>query len=195
MGAAERIQEVDAFEAPRVQLAGMEKRLSSPEMMNAEHGEIESYVIEQGRELQRLLMQAHMELRAAREARVAVTGADGVRRTTVRESGRLVTTLVGEIEVERMAYQARDVAGLHPMDASLNLSPVLYSHGVERFVAENAAIMSFDDVRHALLRQSGARVAKRQVEELSVRAAATSRRSTLNVARPTTWSSSRATLW
>ncbi len=58
------------------------------------------------------------------------------------------------------------------MDSSLNLPPVLYSHGVERFVAENAAIMSFDDVRHALLKQSGARVAKRQVEELSVRAAA-----------------------
>jgi len=172
MGAAERIEEVDAFEAPRVQLADMEKRLSSPEMMNGEHGEIESYVIEQGRELERLLMQAHMELRAAREARVAVTGADGVRRTTMRESARPVATLVGEVEVGRIAYQARDVAGLHPMDASLNLSPVLYSHGVERFVAENAAIMSFDDVRHALLKQSGARVPKRQVEELSVRAAA-----------------------
>jgi hypothetical protein len=42
MGAAERIEEVDAFEAPRVQLACMEKRLSSPAMMKAEHGEIES---------------------------------------------------------------------------------------------------------------------------------------------------------
>jgi hypothetical protein len=172
MGAAERIEEVDAFEAPRVQLACMEKRLSSPAMMKAEHGEIESYVIEQGSELERLLMQSHMELRGARETRLAVTGADGVRRTTMRESARPVTTLVGEVEVGRIAYQARDVSGLHPMDSSLNLPPVLYLHGVERFVAENAAIMSFDDVRHALLKQSGARVAKRQVEELSVRAAA-----------------------
>lgn len=172
MGAAERVQEVDAFAAPRAQLAAMEKRLSSRELMSAEHGEIESYVIEEGLELQRLLLQAHMELRAAREARVSVTGADGVRRTTMRDSARPVMTLVGEVDVRRVAYQARGVAGLHPMDALLNLSPTLYSHGVERFVAENAAIMSFDDVRHALLKQSGARVPKRQVEELSVRAAA-----------------------
>jgi hypothetical protein len=171
MGAAERIQEVDAFDAARGHLAAMEKRLSSQDMMRAEHSELESYVMEQGRELQRLLLQAHMELRAAREARVNVTGADGVRRTTMRDATRPVATLVGEVDVGRIAYQARDVAGLHPMDASLNLAPVLYSHGVERFVAENAAIMSFDDVRHALLRQAGTRVPKRQIEELSVRAA------------------------
>jgi len=154
-----------------VQFAAMEKRLASPEMMNAQHGELEEFVMEQGRELQRLLLQAHMELRAERERRVEVRGADGVRRKTTRASARPVATLVGEVEVGRLAYQARDVSGLHPMDAALNLSPVLYSHGVERFVAEQAAIMSFDDVRHALLKQTGARVAKRQVEELSVRAA------------------------
>jgi len=149
----------------------MEKRLSSPDMMNAEHGELEKFVMEQGMELQRLLLQAHMELRAAREQRAAVRGADGVLRTTVRESSRPLTTLVGTVNVARTAYQARGVGGLHPMDASLNLAPTLYSQGVERFVAEQAAIMSFDDVRHALVRQSGARVAKRQIEEMAVRAA------------------------
>jgi hypothetical protein len=168
---AEQVHGVDAFEASRGHLAVMEKRLSSPDMMNAEHGELEKYVMEEGMELQRLLLQAHMELRAARERRVAVRGADGVLRTTVRASTRPLTTLVGVVDVPRSAYQARDVGGLHPMDASLNLAPTLYSHGVERFVAEQAAIMSFDDVRHALLRQSGARVAKRQIEEMAVRSA------------------------
>ena len=171
MRATERVHEVDAFGASRGHLAVMEKRLSSPEMMNAEHGELEKYVMDQGMELQRLLLQAHMELRAAREQRVSVRGADGVLRTTVRTSIRPVMTMVGMVDVPRAAYQARDVDGLHPMDASLNLAPTLYSQGVERFVAEQAAIMSFDDVRHALLRQSGARVAKRQIEEMSVRAA------------------------
>ena len=94
-----------------------------------------------------------------------------MRRTTRRASARPLTTLVGPVDVERTAYQARDVGGLHPMDASLNLPPSQYSHGVERFVAEHAAILSFDDVRHQLLRRTGARVAKRQVEEIAVRAA------------------------
>jgi len=149
----------------------MQKRLSSPEMMNAEHGELETYVIEEGRELQRLLLQAHMELRAARERRVEVRGADGVRRTTTRASSRPLTTLVGPIVVPRTAYQARDVGGLHPMDGALNLPPTQPSHGVERFVAEHAAVLSFDDVRLDLVKQTGARVAKRQVEEIAVRAA------------------------
>jgi hypothetical protein len=173
MGAAERVrgQEVDAFGAARVQFSGMEKRLSSPEMMNATHGQLEEYVIEQGLELQRLLLQAHMDLRAAREERVEVRGADGVRRTMTRASMRPVMTLVGEVDVERLAYQAREVPGLHPMDAALNLPREQYSHGVRRFVAENAALLSFDDVRHLLLKRTGGRVPKRQLEELAVRAA------------------------
>jgi hypothetical protein len=38
-------------------------------------------------------------------------------------------TLVGEVSVSRLAYQARDVNGLHPMDSVLNLPPEAYSHG------------------------------------------------------------------
>jgi hypothetical protein len=171
MGAAERIEEVDAFEAVDGHLGVMKERLRSPEMMGAEHSELETYVIQEGLELQRRLLQAHMELRAAREKRVAVMGSDGVQRTTTRDSSRPLVTLVGEVEVARTAYQARDVNGLHPMDSVLNLPSAAYSHGVERFVAEHAAIMSFDDVQNELTRHTGARVAKRQVEEMSVRAA------------------------
>ncbi len=171
MGAAERLEEVDAFEDARGHLGIMEKRLSSPEMMRATADELEGYVIEQGRELQRLLLQAHLELRAARERVVPVVGADGVRRTTRRESHRPLLTLVGQVEVARKAYQAHDVAGLHPMDAAMNLAPELYSHRVQRLAAEHAARSSFDEVVGLLETHTGAPVPKRQVEELSVRAA------------------------
>jgi hypothetical protein len=54
----------------------MKKRLTSPDLMGAQHSELESYVIKEGLELQRLLLEAHMELRAAREPTVpaSVTG-------------------------------------------------------------------------------------------------------------------------
>lgn len=149
----------------------MEKRLSSPEMMKATHSDLEEYVLEQGRELERRLLQAHMDLRAARERAVEVTGADGVRRSTMRESHRPLLTLVGRIDVERTAYQAHEVDGLHPTDAVLNLPTELYSHGVRRVVAEQAARSSFDEVVALLEKQTGTTVPKRQVEELSVRAA------------------------
>src|SRR5580658_4596269 len=157
MGAAERIEEVDAFYAVDVHLVGMKKRLTSQDLMGAQHSELESYVIKEGLELQRLLLEAHMELRAARERQVAVKGADGIRRRTLRASSRPVMTLVGEVSVSRLAYQARDVNGLHPMDAVLNLPPETYSHGVERFVAEHAAIQSFDDVQREVVSHTGAR--------------------------------------
>jgi hypothetical protein len=112
----------------------MKKRLTSPDLMGAQHSELESFVIKEGLELQRLLLEAHMELRAARERRVAVKGADGIHRRTLRASSRPLVTLVGvgEVTVPRLAYQARDVNGLHPMDSVLNLPPEAYSHGVER---------------------------------------------------------------
>jgi hypothetical protein len=87
-----------------------------------------------------------------------------------RASQRPLMTLLGQVDIERLAYQARDVPGLHPMDAALNLPEEKYSHGVRRFVAENAAL-SFDDVRHLLLRRTGASVPKRQIEQLAVRTA------------------------
>lgn len=172
MGAAQRLEEVDAFAGARGQFDVMEKRLSSPDMMRATADELERYVIEEGRELQRLLLQAHMEVRAERERVVPVTGADGVKRTTRRESHRPVLTLVGPVEVQRTAYQAHGVAGLHPADAQLNTPPELYSFEVQRLVAEQSSRSSFDEVVVLLKKQTGAPVPKRQVEELSVRAAA-----------------------
>jgi hypothetical protein len=65
MGTAERIEEVDAFHAVDVHLVGMRRRLTSQELMGAQYSELESYVIKEGLELQRLLLEAHMELRAA----------------------------------------------------------------------------------------------------------------------------------
>lgn len=47
----------------------------------------------------------------------------------------------------------------------------MYSHGVRRRVAEEAARGSFDETVSALARTTGAAIAKRQAEELAVRAA------------------------
>ncbi|MGH7439460.1 MAG: ISKra4 family transposase [Polyangiaceae bacterium] len=124
-----------------------------------------------GRELERRLYQAHLDLRAALERPVPVRGADEVDRTYRRPSHRPLGTVLGAVMVARLAYQAEGVNGLHPMDASLNLPPDEFSHGVRRFVAEHAAMMSFDEVVAELHAQTGARAAKRQAEELAVRAA------------------------
>ncbi len=72
--------------------------------------------------------------------------------------------------VQRLAYQAPGSSDLHPMDAALNLPREMFSHGVRRYVARKAASMSFDEVVDDL-RETGASIAKRQVEDLTIRAA------------------------
>ena len=163
--------ERDFFSSAREQGEVMEKHLRSPEAMESTHTELETFVQVQGREYLRRLLQGHLDLRAEREREVKVKGADGVPRAKVSRSARGLMTVVGEVEVPRLAYQAAGVAGLHPMDAALNLPEELYSHSVRRRVAEEATARSFDEVVVELSRTSGAEVPKRQVEELAARAA------------------------
>jgi hypothetical protein len=161
----------ETFSSAHEQMEKIVTELQSTKMLSAEHSEVESFVREQGRELERLLYQAHLDVREAREHPVPVRGADEVERPYRRPSQRPLGTILGRVMVARLAYQALGVAGLHPMDAALNLPPELYSHGVSRFVAEHAAMMSFDDVVGELLSATGTGVGKRQVEEIAVRAA------------------------
>jgi hypothetical protein len=161
----------DFFGAAREQAMAMERHLESDEALKASHSDLESYVKREGREYERRLLQAHLELRAARERPVEVRGSDGVQRKYRRDSSRPLSTMVGPVDVPRLAYQAPGVEGLHPMDAGLNLPDELYSHGVRRLVAEAVARCSYDEVVNDVVAHTGETVPKRQVEELAVRAA------------------------
>ncbi|HEY4646214.1 MAG TPA: ISKra4 family transposase [Steroidobacteraceae bacterium] len=163
--------EHDVFSSAHEQAEAMEQQLRSDDAMGSTHSELEVYVRREGREYERRLLQAHLELRASRERPVEARGADGVVRGFRRESHRPLGTIFGSVVVLRLAYQAPGVAGLHPMDASLNLPDELYSHGVRRLVAEGAARCSYDEVVESVAATTGTTVHKRQIEQLAIRAA------------------------
>ena len=166
---------IEAAEVPfaraRAHAGRAEGRLSSSEMIRAPHSEVEALCEAEGREWARLVLEEHLALRAAQEKRVEVTGADGVARGSVRDSERHLETLVGTVAVPRYAYQAPGSEDLHPMDATLNLPRELFSHGIRKLVAKEVARASFDEVVEMVHDWCGASIAKRQVEELAVRAA------------------------
>lgn len=149
----------------------IEQHLRSTAAFAADHAELETYVWQHGREVERRALQAHLDLRAARERVVEVRGADGVRRTTHRRRTRRLLSIVGVVEIRRRAYEAHSVEALFPADAALNLPVELYSFGVRRMVAEGACKVSFDSVVEQTTNILGVVVSKRQVEELTVRAA------------------------
>jgi hypothetical protein len=161
----------DAFTSAMEKAFEIARYLDSGPALSATHSELEGFVEEQGREFLRRMLQAHYELRAIAESPVRVEGSDRVLRTFRRPSTRPLLSIVGRIDVDRLAYQRRGVDGLHPMDAALNLPRELYSHGVRRCAAERAACSSFEEVSVALRERTGVLVGKRQVEELSARAA------------------------
>lgn len=158
------------YEAHQI-MKELETGLVSPEALRAEHGDVERLLEARTAELMRAMFQAHLDLRASAEREVDVRGADSVARTQARQSTRTLETVFGEVTVKRRLYQAPGAEGLAPMDAALNLPTEHYSHGVRRFVAEECARASFDEVVEQLTKRTGAHVPKRQVEELAKRAA------------------------
>ncbi|MDQ6614913.1 MAG: ISKra4 family transposase [Actinomycetota bacterium] len=133
------------------------------------HADIEDHLDTAGRELLRQLFQDHLDLRAVLEARldevVDVAGVD--HRNVEAGHSRALTTIFGEVRVERLAYRRRGSANLHPADAVLNLPEEKHSHGLRRLAAIEASRGSFDAAAEAIKRATGARVGKRQVEQLA----------------------------
>jgi hypothetical protein len=89
-----------------------------------------------------------------------------------RGHDRGLATVFGEVTVTRVAYRRRGVPNLYPADAVLNLPEVKQSHGLARLAAIEAPRGSFDQAAAAITRAAGARVGKRQLEQLAVAAAA-----------------------
>lgn len=161
----------DAFAEARGSFAGIETFLGSKEACSLRESDLERELEKRGRELMRQLLEAHIEVRGPGEAAVPVKGTDREERVQHRLHERGLETVFGEVRIERTGYVAKGMESLHPMDADLNLPKELYSHQVRRRVADEAAKSSFDEVVRMLSETTGAKVPKRQVEELVVRAA------------------------
>jgi len=162
----------DVFSSAREVFDRMTQHLESATALAMTHAELETHVVTEGTELQRRLLQAHLNLRSAAERPVQAIDAGGVERSSRRRSSRGLMSLVGEVGVPRLIYQAVGSASLAPMDASLNLPEDSFSLGVRRCVAEDVACGSFDEVVERIGRMTGAKIAKRQVEQIAQRAAA-----------------------
>ena len=162
---------VDGFEFAAASFARLVGRLKGEETGDMSLSDLESFLDKEGREVLRQLLQAHLERRAEAKATTPVVGADGVERTHHREGARQLETLQGTVEVEREGHGARGRETLFPLDAALNLPAEKFSFGIRRRAAEEAAKGSYDEVVSVLEKHTGAAVAKRQVEEIVLRAA------------------------
>jgi hypothetical protein len=145
-------------------------------------------VIEEGREVLCGVVQLGLDTQAAGEVRLArVTGADGLARTRAeRGHARTVVTGLGEVRVRRIAYRSgvKGVPSLFPRDAVLNLPPDGYSWQLQRLAEMFTRAGSYEQAREFVLAATGVSIGKRQLEQITARAAADAERFYQDPGRP-----------
>ncbi len=157
------------------------EELQSPEAAGLTECELEDLLTERGREVQRQLLQDHLDLRAAQEEQAArehrppAAGADGITRSRLETGhGRLLASLFGTVRVTRCAWRRPGAPNLYPADAALSLPACRRSHTLARLAAVEAARGSFETAHAAITGRCGPVMGKRQVEQAVVSAAAAS---------------------
>jgi hypothetical protein len=170
----------DAFDRSHAAFDALTVTLASAEAGGWTHDQLEEHLEVEGREVLRLLLQDHLDLRAVREQHAVAQGrtgpvidADGIDHRRVEPGHtRHLTTVFGTVQVTRCAWRAGGARNLYPADAALNLPCRLHSHTLRRRAAVEAARGSFQAAEQALTRACGKVAGKRQVEQLTVAAAA-----------------------
>ena len=130
-----------------------------------DHAEREDAIMEEGRDLERKLLQATYKLDAALEGRAdQVTSAAGIRHGTV-EAGqkRGLQTVSGPVEVERMAYRNRREPNLYPADARQALPADPYSMGMRALAARHLAASGYQQAQELIEDRTGVRIGHAQL--------------------------------
>jgi hypothetical protein len=161
------------FERSREAFAEAEEWLAGPEAAGLDHAGLEEELSARGREIQRLLLQDHLDARAAAEPRLArVAGPDGVTRARAeRGHARQLASVFGPVRVTRIAYRGRGVPNVHLADGQLNMPAGKHSHGLAKMVAAAAAAGSLERACVQVRDRTGCPLGRRQAQQLA-RAAA-----------------------
>ena len=158
-----------ALAAPAEQFAGL-AAWAAGEARFCDHGEREKVIGEEGRELQRLVLQASFDVDAAREERPAepVISAAGIRHGIVEAGhGRGVTSVFGPVRVTRMACRNRREPNLYPADARQVLCDDPYSLGMRALAAFHLAGGGFGQAQEVIEARTGVTVGRAQLTGLA----------------------------
>jgi hypothetical protein len=157
-----------ALADPAEQFAGL-LAWAAEESGFLDHGEREEAIGAEGRELQRRLLQATLDLDAAREERIAqVTSTAGIRHGTVEAGhGRGLASVFGPVRVTRLAYRNRREPSLYPADARWILPDDPYSLGMRAQAAYHLATSGYGQAQEVIEARTGVTVGRAQLAGLA----------------------------
>jgi hypothetical protein len=158
----------------RQEFKSLEKWLFSEEVSHMGLRGVELGEELRGRELLRLLLQAHIDARGDGDVGASIKVLEGsnpnraVLYTHKRMHDRRLVTLFGEVWVKRVGYGKRGKVSIHPLDEKLQLPARCYSYELQGRVVKKAVQGPFDEAIEALSKATGAKMPKRVAEEIVI---------------------------
>jgi hypothetical protein len=128
-----------------------------------------------GREVQRLLLQAHVQLRGAGDVGPALAVVDGESLTLLphrRWQRRTLKTVFGPIDIDRIGYGGRGHQSIHPLDADLQLPERSFSYELQRRLVKAAIQGPCREATARILDSTGLTIHNHSLEPLLIEAAA-----------------------
>lgn len=174
----------------------LETWLTSDEAAGLSEAQIEDQIQERGREMLRLLLQAHIDERGTGDVGPALqvyspptpdttpNNADatppttdaapnnaGGQATSVRHGEKryhncTLRTVFGKIQVTRTAYAATKRLSIHPLDEQLQLPERSFSYPLQERLVRHAVQGPFDEAVADVERDTGVRLSKRSAEQV-----------------------------
>jgi hypothetical protein len=179
------------FSQARFAFRQLETWLTSGEATTLSEAQVEEQLEQHGRELLRLLLQAHIRQRGTGQVGPALrvfsppaaadgpadkcpqpAGADGVRHGEKRLHERTLHTVLGVVTIERTGYAASGQASVHPLDEALQLPPRCFSYPLQQRLVRHAVQGPFDEAVQNVKRDTGVGLSKRSAEQVVREAAA-----------------------
>jgi hypothetical protein len=166
----------------------LENFLTSQQANLASEAHVEQQIESRGREILRLLLQAHLRQRGTGDVGPALRvfpppspaapdspGADrpgaGVRHGHRRLHELTLRTALGEVTLERTGYAAAAARSVHPLDGQLQLPRRCFSYPLQERLVRSAVQGPFDEAVADLERDTAVKLSKRSAEQVVAEAA------------------------
>jgi hypothetical protein len=149
--------------------------LSAPGSLQLPLDQVECQQEQKGRELQRLLLQAHIQQRGqgdvGRSLYVTPEGQMPTLYSHRRLHTRILKTIFGPISITRMGYCRKGTESIHPLDEALQLPARSFSYELQKRMVKAAAQGPFREAGERIAEITGAPVPVRSLEAVIQEAA------------------------
>src|SRR5450755_3386589 len=155
--------------AAALEFALLQSWLASSSALQLPLHQIESLQQAKGREVQRLLLQAHLQHRGNGDVGLALClqQQDGAVLYSHRRLGtRSLTTVFGTVELVRMGYSLPGAPSIFPLDRALALPARSFSYELQRRLVKAAVQNPFLESVQTIADLTGVAVSKRSLEEI-----------------------------